>query len=59
MENVIIATKLHSRKRITSFSVNSRENSHPLPQIAVFNLCQAVRRKVVSDFAFVKGQIRV
>lgn len=63
IEKVIIATKLHSKERITALSANSRENSRPLSrcqlQIAVFNLCQAVRRKTVSDFVFVKGQIRV
>lgn len=42
IKNAIIATKLHSKKRITAFSVTSRENSHSLPlcqtQISVFNL---------------------
>lgn len=63
IENVIIATKLHSKRRVTAYSANSRENSHPLSlhqiQIAVSNLYQAVRKKIVSDFVFVKSQITV
>lgn len=62
IENAVIATKLHPKKRVPAFSVTSRENSRSLPlcqtQIGVFNLCQPVRKKMVSDFVFMKGCIK-